>query len=132
MAKTKLIIKIGDELDKYKAIFKQAKETINQGKYVDPDATQHALDTQYAVVNAAIHALEEHFKDLHRREGNPKVTDRLRNLKNVFKDKAALANNRRIAEDLLEKNVKLQVAEAQQKANKVVQKLIKLKPFWGY
>jgi hypothetical protein len=51
----------------------------------------------YTTANAAMKALGAHLDNLYRRENNPKLTDRLRNLKNVFKDKAQLSAARQAA-----------------------------------
>ncbi len=46
----------------------------------------------------AIDDMDAHMQNLHRRENNPKVADRLRNLKNIFKDKQTLSNERTMVE----------------------------------
>jgi uncharacterized membrane-anchored protein len=130
MAKTKLLIKVIDELTKYKEILREASVTMKGGKRVDPVHLKALLDGQYTTLNVAISALDLHFKDLLRRQDTPKVADRLRNLKNVFKDKEALKRQRASAQDLFDKGVKEQVKEAKQEADKVLTQLIKEEAFW--
>ncbi len=130
MAKTKLLIKVIGELEKLKDIVKHASATMHAGDRVDPVHLKALLDGQYTTLSVAISALDLHFQDLHRRENTPKVTDRLRNLKNVFKDKAALSRQRTDAQKLFDKAVKDQVKEAKKEADAVVSALIKDEALW--
>jgi hypothetical protein len=59
------------------------------------------------------------------------VGDRLRNLKNVFKDKDALSRQRKGAEDYLKTLLKPQIAEARAKADKILKKLKSEKAFYA-
>ena len=131
MAKTKLISKLIDTMVQVENTLKQINATMNAGKYVDPDAAKKSLDKDFAAVDAAVAALETHFKNLHRREESPNALDRIRNMKNIFKDKAALSAHRSASEDLLIHKAKPDIATSKHQADKLILDLRNFKAqFW--
>jgi hypothetical protein len=94
MAKSKLYAKTYNAVGRYAELYDELIKEVNQGSI--SDNTLSAMNSQATVVRAAFAEADQHFKDLERRMGPDKtVGDRLRNLKNVFKDSAQLAAARK-------------------------------------
>jgi hypothetical protein len=108
---------------------KSIKTAIRSIKGVNPEAGP-TLQKHNDALTAAVAAMETHFQNLARRESNPTVGDKLRNLKNVFKDKSALAAQRKSAENFFKTGIKPQIADAQRRCDKVLKRLKEDREFW--
>ena len=96
MAKTQLVGAVVNAIKALLAEFAIYNEAAASGEGIENIDLKKMTDA-YAAARAALNALGTHLDNLHRRENNPKLGDRLRNLKNVFKDKAQLAAARQAA-----------------------------------
>lgn len=101
MAKSKLYAKTHEAVLKYAQFHSVICAESLKGSISDEALT--ALNNQAVVVRAAFAEADRHFKDLERRMGPEKtVGDRLKNLKNVFKNSSELAASRKQVADNLE------------------------------
>jgi hypothetical protein len=98
MAKSRLVAKVNFELDAFETAIEAALEKVAKDEPVNQDLRQKIMNGSKGAFEA-IDALKKHMENLERRENNPKLGDRLRNLKNVFKDKAQLSQDRKKVRD---------------------------------
>jgi hypothetical protein len=129
MAKSKLMAAVASALDTVEERLQMIKAQIKSGQNIDTSWLP-VLQRDLADLDAATGAMETHFKNLAKRENNPSAAEKLKNLKNLFKDKAALAAQRKAAEGNFTGNIKPHIAEAKAKAQKVIQKLKDERAYW--
>ena len=99
MAKTRLIAAaeramsdLADQMDAIDKIFESF------GDFEESDFQK--MNARYNAAQAALKALGAHLENLRRRQSDEaKVADKLRNLKNIFKNKQELAARRKAARD---------------------------------
>jgi DNA repair ATPase RecN len=94
MAKTKLIGAVESAMRDLAAQMDLIDNSFRNFEGID-DSDLNKLSTRYEAAKTAMNALGTHLDNLHRRENNPKLGDRLRNLKNVFKDQQDLSAKRK-------------------------------------
>lgn len=83
------------------------------------------LQARYDAADKAVKELATHMENLEKRENDPKVADRIKNLKNLFKNKAELASRRKNTRDKLKTmQTKLKSINGQIQDTKGIVKLI--------
>ena len=101
MAKTKLMERLNLALGALEGEIEAAQdETKGRLQPVGPE-TEKRLKQRFEEAEAAAQILQTHLDNLKRREAEPTVKDRIRNLKNVFKDQAELKKRRQEFRDRL-------------------------------
>lgn len=90
MAKTALYAKIKSDLKALKATYNDMNDRIRCQMDVG-EPLRAKLAKQWFELATATADMTAHLDNLKRREEKPTVTDKLRNLKNIFKDKAQLS-----------------------------------------
>jgi hypothetical protein len=102
MAKSKLYDKLRTAVVNYTQMYERVLEEANKGAI--PDEVLTAMEARAAVLKTAFAQADTYFQGLDRRMGPEKtVGDRLKNLKNVFKDSKQLAVERKKVKDDLGK-----------------------------
>jgi len=94
MAKTKLWLDLNRALDNLDATLGDVLQKMQCNMMVG-EAQRKQLGEQYFALSSAAGAMTTHLGNLERRETSPTVGDRLRNLKNVLKDKEELKQQRK-------------------------------------
>ena len=113
MAKTRLLNAVSANFASLEHALGEVKDRMDKYEPVTGQDRVRIQETFNATM-AAVRAMRAHLADLERRENNPKVTDRLRNLKNVFKDKAELSRKRQEVRDVFAKiEAEIKVAQGQ-------------------
>ena len=83
------------------------------------------LQARYDAADKAVKELATHMENLEKRENDPKVADRIKNLKNLFQNKAELASRRKNTRDKLKTmQTKLKSINGQIQDTKGIVKLI--------
>jgi hypothetical protein len=93
MAKTKLLAAVHQSLDELAKELHRIGENAGSMHGVD-EKDIGILATRWNAVNAAMAAMEAHINNWARRQNNPTLADRLKNAKNIFKDKSDLEKKR--------------------------------------
>lgn len=86
MAKSKLSIDLAQALVSTTATLANMQQTLERDEHLKPEVTDKLVKQLQTAQHLSI-ALENHLSDIAKRETSPKLADRLRNLKNVFKNK---------------------------------------------
>jgi hypothetical protein len=100
MAKSKLYAKLRTAVVNYTQMYERVLEETQKGAI--PDEVMTAMGTRSGALKAAFAEADTYFQGLERRMGPDKtVGDRLKNMKNFFKDSKQLAAERKkVKEDL--------------------------------
>lgn len=93
MAKTKMWNDLNQALAVLDGTLNAVQNEIKSMNPITPQLRKDLWD-HYTAFSAASGAMKTHLDNLQRREDTPTVTDRLRNLKNFFKDKQQLKQQR--------------------------------------
>ena len=100
MAKTKLV-NAAEAALKELAAQMDAIDKIFQGYGDFEDSDLQKMDSRYTAAENALKALATHLAKLQKRQDDPKVSDRIKGLKNIFKNKQELASKRQAAGEKL-------------------------------
>ncbi len=93
MAKSKLAIQVELRLRELKTTLKDVEKELEADRHLTP-RIKNQMEDQFIAFAKASDDLNKHLAKLKEREGGKSVPDRLRNLKNVFKNKEALSQKR--------------------------------------
>jgi hypothetical protein len=94
MAKSKLWSEVNRTLNELNNTYNEVDQRLKCLMPID-GALKDRLEHQYFAFSNAVGSMSTHLENLKRREEEPTVADRLRNLKNVFKDRNQLKDQRK-------------------------------------
>lgn len=109
MAKSKLSIQLSQALSNVKTTLAGIQKTMEKDKKVKPEEVDK-LGNQWDALARASSAMSRHLESLRQRETSPNVPDRLRNLKNIFKNKEELKQQRAVTRQWYE-NVEKKISK---------------------
>jgi uncharacterized coiled-coil DUF342 family protein len=93
MAKSKLCIQVELRLREVKTSLKDVERALEKDQHLTPQVKDKVFNQFKALADAA-YVLTNHLDKLKERESHPSVADRLRNAKNIFKNKEELSKKR--------------------------------------
>jgi hypothetical protein len=118
MAKSKLSIQLHQAFSNVKTDLAHIKKTLESDHPLTREQFEH-FGNQWDALARASSAMSRHLVELERRETSPSVPDRLRNLKNVFKNKQELAQQRAVTRQWY-KNLDAKISQLWAKSQKKI------------
>jgi hypothetical protein len=118
MAKSKLSIQLHQALANVKTDLAIIKKTLESDRPLTREQFDH-FGKQWDALSRASGAMAHHLENLERREQTPTAADRLRNLKNVFKNKEELKQQRAVTRQWY-KNLDAKISQLWAKSQKKI------------